>query len=93
MPRLAQYADAMEECGATAERMMHTDSDGALLELGVESDVDRKYLLLQLARLRARERLTGAPQTTAHLCAVDDECSTERRPSGIEMESFEALNN
>ena len=52
MPRLVPYAGTIERGRTTAECMLGVSSDDALIELGIESELDRKYLLLQLARLR-----------------------------------------
>ena len=50
--QLSSYALRFAERGVTGEQLLRIFSDEALMELGVDSEVDRKYMLLQLARVR-----------------------------------------
>ena len=53
--QLAEYVDLFERAGmVTADAIVNIDSDAPLIEIGMDDEVDRKYLLLQLARVRKR---------------------------------------
>ena len=56
------------EClkGITGEQIVHIRSDEELLEKGIESDLSRKYLLLQLARVREGRALVSMHRRPAH---------------------------
>ena len=67
MPALGySYARMFEDAGWTGERLMDVKSDVPLEELGMYSEVDKTYLLLQLSRVRdykraERRRQRGLP--------------------------------
>ena len=54
IPNLSQYANMFTQAGITGEQLVAVMSDTELINLGMEQEIDRKYLLLQLARVRAR---------------------------------------
>ena len=60
IPDLHRYADMFEKAGTTGELLVAINSDTELIDLGMKREIDRKCLLLQLARVRARNAtLTG----------------------------------
>ena len=54
IPDLCMYIDTLKEKGTTGAQLLQVESDAPLIALDMHSDVDRKCLLLQLARVRAR---------------------------------------
>ena len=54
IPDLRAYINTIMESGTTGTQLLQMDSDAPLIALGMHSEVDRKCLLLQLARVRAR---------------------------------------
>ena len=52
-----RYTDMFEDAGWTGQQLLGVKSDTQLEDLGMYAEVDRKYLLLQLSRVRARERI------------------------------------
>ena len=54
IPDLQTYISGIQEKGTTGAQLVQVESDAPLIELGMNSEVDRKCLLLQLARVRAR---------------------------------------
>ena len=57
IPDLHQHSSKFEDAGVTGEQLVAVESDGELIELGMQLEIDRKYLLLQLARVRARQNV------------------------------------
>ena len=49
----------LEQKGATGAQMCLIESDGPLIDLGMDSEVERKCLLLQLARVRKARQLAA----------------------------------
>ena len=69
--QLHSYARAFDEQHITGAKLLEVLSDESLVELGVESEVDRKYMLLQLARVRERRcRERGSGTATGRLCST-----------------------
>ena len=69
------YARMFEDAGWTGEQLMDVKSVVPLEELGMYSEVDRTYLLLQLSRVRdykraERRRQMGLPPRQAIIIAV-----------------------
>ena len=61
IPDLLIYIDGFQEDGTTGAQLSQVESDAPLIALGMNSEVDRKCLLLQLARVRrARKMAQGA---------------------------------
>ena len=56
IPDLRTYISIFQQSGTTGAQLAQVESDAPLIELGMNSDVDRKCILLQLARVRARHR-------------------------------------
>lgn len=54
IPELHAYINTIKEQGTTSTDLMQVESDEPLIALGMRSEVARKCLLLQLARVRAR---------------------------------------
>ena len=46
-----------EDTAWTGEQMLHVDSDAPLKDVGMRIETDRKYLLLQLSRVRDCKRV------------------------------------
>ena len=53
IPDLCNYADMFKEAGATGEELAAVETDTELIDLGMQREIDRKFMLLQLARVRA----------------------------------------
>jgi uncharacterized protein YaaQ len=60
IPDLKQYAALLVEKEITGKRLLQINSDEPLRQLGIEVETDRKYFLLQLARVRAANRASGS---------------------------------
>merc|ERR1711988_842155 len=54
IPGLRIYIDVIKEKGTTGAQLVQVESDAPLIALDMHSEVHRKCLLLQLARVRAR---------------------------------------
>ena len=52
----SRYVGMFEDAECTGEQLLQVESDELLEEFGIVSEVDRKYLLLQLSRVRDRKR-------------------------------------
>ena len=54
--QLSEYVPHLEEAGLSADEILGIRSEEPLIKLGIQDEVDRMYLLLQLARVRAHAR-------------------------------------
>ena len=45
---MIRYAAYFEERGITAEELLQAESDEVLMDIGIHSEVSRKYLFLQV---------------------------------------------
>ena len=93
MPDMAAYAMLFDENGATLDLLLCVESDDPLKELGMASEVDRKYLLLQLARAAKRLAESQVHASSAVVEAELEGKSLPRHPAGdysIEMEALAA---
>ena len=68
IPDLRTYISGFQEKGATGAQLAQVESDAQLIELGIHAEVDRKCLLLQLARVRERTRHQACAEGTLPRC-------------------------
>ena len=66
IPDLRTYISGFQEKGATGAQLAQAESDAQLIEYGINSEVDRKCLLLQLARVRERSKHQACAEGIAH---------------------------
>lgn len=90
--KLVQYVARFELENVTGAQLTAIESDEPLSELGMYSDLDRKYLLLQLARVRARQRAVGVSTVDDPSTLCEDDVTAgliSNRPArvaSVEME-------
>ena len=58
------YISMFQQSGTTGAQLAQVESDAPLIELGMNSDVDRKCILLQLARVRERAKNQACAEGT-----------------------------
>ena len=91
-PQLKQYASKFE--GTTAERMLQLKDNDLVNEFCIGSEVDRLYLLMQLARVREHERVQEHARDQAGVLLEEQEEELEntesKRLTTIEMATIHA---
>jgi hypothetical protein len=90
MESMKQHSNIFDDAGWTGERVLQLYDEAPLIELGMLCECDRKYLLLQLARVRAAQRWAELKSDSSGAAAAPAKTKEARAPlrhqASIEME-------